>query len=454
MRRAGTPPARQALGAGASGLESRRLAVEVLHDVIGRRLALDERLERLTSESAYQALSVADRGLVRAICLTALRRLGTVRSALSGRLASGLPPRAGQLEPILIAAVAQILFLDVADHGAVDTAVKLVREDGLARHYAPLANAVLRRIAREKEAVLAAADPLETDTPPFFAARWIRAYGRPLATAIAARHREEPALDLSLAPGADPADWAARLGAVALPTGSLRLAGRRLVTELPGFAEGRWWVQDAAAALPARLLNVLPGERVLDLCAAPGGKTAQLAAAGAQVVAIDRSAARLERLRANMARLDLHPESLVADATTFEAPPFDAVLLDAPCSATGTVRRHPDVLWTRTAEDLLRLADLQRRLLRHAATLVRPGGRLVYATCSLEPEEGEWQIASFLADHGAFRRIPVTAVEIGGLDQCLNADGDLRTLPAHLPDQGDRIGGLDGFFAARLGRLS
>ncbi len=320
-------------------------------------------------------------------------------------MARGLPPRSGKLEPILIAAAAQILVLRTASHAAVDTAVTLAREDGHARHFADLANAVLRRVAAEREAILAAADPLETDTPAWLRERWTAAYGEQGARAIAAAHLGEPSVDISVKD--DAAGWAERLGGVLLPTGSIRLTARTAIPQLPGFSEGAWWVQDAAAALPARLLAPKPGESILDLCAAPGGKTAQLAAAGAIVTAVDRSAPRMERLRANLARLGLEAETIVADAAAFETDqPYDAILLDAPCSATGTIRRHPDVAWSKTMEDVFKLADLQARLLDRVVTLLKPGGRLVYATCSLEREEGERQIERFLARQPRFRRRP------------------------------------------------
>ncbi len=210
-------------------------------------------------------------------------------------------------------------------------------------------------------------------------------------------------------------------------------------------------MQDAAAALPARMLAPRPGERILDLCAAPGGKTAQLAAAGAHVTAVDRSAPRMERLRSNLERLKLQAETVVADAAAFEASePYDAILLDAPCSATGTIRRHPDVAWSKTMEDVFKLAELQARLLDRAASLLKPGGRLVYATCSLEREEGERQVERFLARHPRFRRVPVEAREIGGEAGLIGESGDLRCLPSHWPDESDRLAGLDGFFASRL----
>ena len=248
----------------------------------------------------------------------------------------------------------------------------------------------------------------------------------------------------------EPEAWAERLGGIVLPTGSVRLLERTPVRELPGFAEGAWWVQDAAAALPARLLAPRPGERIADLCAAPGGKTAQLASAGARVLAVDRSAKRLARLGENMERLRLAVEIKAADALTLEEEPFDAVLLDAPCSATGTVRRHPEIAWTKTPEDIAKLAGLQSRLLDKAASLVRPGGRLVYCTCSLEPEEGEAQVAAFLQRQPTFRRAPVDEREVGGLAELLDGAGDLRTLPCHLAAVAPGRGGLDGFYAARL----
>jgi 16S rRNA (cytosine967-C5)-methyltransferase len=219
---------------------------------------------------------------------------------------------------------------------------------------------------------------------------------------------------------------------------------------LPGYVDGDWWVQDAAAAIPARLLDARPGERIADLCAAPGGKTAQLAQAGASVLAVDRSAPRLRRLAQNMARLRLTVETRAVDALTLEEDGFDAVLLDAPCSATGTLRRHPDVAWTKREDDIPRLADLQRRLLGRAGAMLKPGGRLVYCTCSLEPEEGERQIEAFLARYPEFRRDPVRPEEMPGLTEAITPDGDVRTRPTMLPNDEPRLAGIDGFFVSRL----
>ena len=238
-----------------------------------------------------------------------------------------------------------------------------------------------------------------------------------------------------------------------LPTGSVRTAVHGPVPALPGYQDGAWWVQDAAAALPARLLGDIAGRSVADLCAAPGGKTAQLAAAGARVTAVDPRRRGIERLRQNLARLDLAAETVVADVAQWQAGPFDAVLLDAPCSSTGTIRRHPDIPWLKREADIATLKALQHRLLAHTVELTRPGGLIVYCTCSLEPEEGSEVVGALLAGEPRLRRVPIAAAEVGGLQELVTADGDLRTLPCHLPDPDSRMAGLDGFYAARLQRI-
>jgi 16S rRNA (cytosine967-C5)-methyltransferase len=246
------------------------------------------------------------------------------------------------------------------------------------------------------------------------------------------------------------AAWALRLHGEVLPTGTVRTLLHGPITMLPGFTEGEWWVQDAAAALPAKLFGDVKGKRIADLCAAPGGKTAQLAVAGADVVAIDRSPARLRRLRDNLTRLKLNAEVVTADAAEWSGGPFDGVLVDAPCAATGTLRRHPDIAWLKQEADLTALTALQLRLAAHASTLLKPGGTMVFCTCSMEPEEGEQVIAALLASDSSLKRAPIDASEIGGLPELITAEGDLRSLPCHLPHEDPRLGGLDGFFAARL----
>ncbi len=427
-----------------AGLGPRRLAWNAVTEALKRRVPLDDMLDEF---AAQERLSGRDEALARAIAVVTMRRLGTIGWALRERLDKG--PRDERLLHLLAVGAAQILFLDVPDHAAVDTAVELAQGDQRLRHAGGLINAVLRRVAREREAILSGAEPW-LDTPGWLEERWIAQYGEPLATAIATAHRAMASVDLTVKE--DPHAWAERLGGILLPTGSVRLTERTPIRDLPGYEDGAWWVQDAAAALPARLLAPQPGERIADLCAAPGGKTAQLAAAGAQVLAVDRSAKRLKRLEENLARLRLQAATRAIDAEKLDEAPFDAILLDAPCSATGTIRRHPDVAWTKGEEDVSKLAGLQTRLLDKAAGLLRPGGRLVFCTCSLEAEEGERQAASFLDRHPDFSRRPVTPDEVGGLAECLTPEGDVRTLPCHLAVAGHDRGGLDGFFMARFVR--
>ncbi len=432
------------------GLRARIAAHQVISDVIAGGHALDERFSPTAVPNRTQALEPRDRALVRSIATVAVRRLGAIRRVMAQLLDKGLPRNAGHFEWIMIAGLAQILFMDTPDHAAVDLAVRDAKADAKTAGYSGLLNAVLRNAIRERETLLADLDPLKVETPGWLAQRWRRSWGEEGAAAIAAAHLIEPTLDISVID--DAAGWAQRLGGKLLPTGSVRVEAHTPVPELDGYAEGRWWVQDAGASLPAKLLRFSPGARVLELCAAPGGKTAQLAAAGASVVALDRSAERLKLLSANLQRLGLHADVVVADAASWNAEPFDAVLVDPPCSATGTIRRHPDVQWTKKPGDIDQLAALQSRILDRAAALTKPGGCLVYCTCSIEPEEGEQQIANLLRRNPDFRREKIEPGEAGLPAQFISADGDLRTLPSYWPDENPRLAGVDGFFAARLRR--
>jgi 16S rRNA (cytosine967-C5)-methyltransferase len=428
------------------GLAARRIAADIVGGVLQRKRPLDELLET----TDLGTLPERDRALVRTIVAIVLRRLGTLRHLLGARLERGVPREAPLVEPVLLAGAAQILFLDVADHAAVDLSVRLAQADRHASRYSGLINAVLRRLARDGKSQLAALDAVLLDTPEWLMRRWIAHYGEATARAIAAAHTQEPGLDLTVRN--DPQAWADKLSGRVLPTGSVRLVASGPVTQLAGFGDGEWWVQDAAAALPARLLGDVRGKSVADLCAAPGGKTAQLASAGAQVTAVDRSPARLKRLRQNLERVKLSAEIIEADAAQWQAGPFDAVLLDAPCFSTGTIRRHPDIPWLKSEADLAKLAALQTRLLDNAATLLKPGGMLVYCTCSLESEEGERQVAALLGRNPNLTRSPVEANEIAGQAGFLTANGEMRTLPCHWPDAEPRMAGLDGFYAARITR--
>jgi 16S rRNA (cytosine967-C5)-methyltransferase len=436
----------------APGLAARHVAADIVEGVLGRNRALDEMLEGSDARAATAALAALpdrDRALTRAIVAVVLRRFGTLRHLLGSFLERGLPAQAPRVETALLIGAAQILFLDVPNHAAVDLAVRLARQDRHALHFAGLVNAVLRRIAREGAERIAALDAPALDTPPWLMQRWIKNYGEATAHAIAAANGREPALDLTVK--SDAAGWAEKLGGRVLPTGSVRTLAPGAITALPGFDEGAWWVQDAAASIPARLFGDVSGLRVADLCAAPGGKTAQLLAAGAKITAVDRAPARLKRLQENLTRLSLDAELVCYDVAAWNPEQqFDAVLLDAPCTSTGTIRRHPDVPWLKRAADIASLAALQRRLLDRAVALTKPGGTLVYCTCSLEPEEGVEIVNALLAREAGVRRVPLTPAEVFGETEFVSGDGDLRTLPCHFTDADSRFAGVDGFYAARL----
>ena len=444
-------PARRIAPAEVPGLAARRIAADILDNVLRRHRPLDAELDGAEQHPGLAALADRDRALVRKLVATVLRRVGTLRHLVARFLDSGFPKDAPRVETALLIGAAQILFLDVPDHAAVDLSVRLVQADRRAAKYPGLINAVLRRVAREGRDVIAALDTVSLDTPQWLFARWQRNYGADTARAIALAHSHEPPLDLTVK--ADAESWAQRLRGRVLPTGSVRTAERGQVSLLPGYHEGAWWVQDAAAALPTRLFGDLADKHVADLCAAPGGKTAQLAQSGARVTAVDRSANRLGRVRDNLMRLGLSADMIAADATEWQGSPFDAVLVDAPCSSSGTIRRHPDVGWLKSEADLAQLIALQRRLLERAVSLTKPGGQIVYCVCSLEPEEGEQQIEALLASEAGVRRKPIGAGEIAGSAEFLSPHGDLRTLPSHWPDPDPRMSGLDGFFAARLERV-
>lgn len=427
-----------------TGLAARQAALDGLRAVLARKRPLDEALE----EPALGALEPRDRAFARLLSATVLRRVGQLDAVIRTRISRGLPRRATTVRDILRLGLAQILFLGTPAHAAVDTMVALTGAVGQGA-YKKLVNAVLRRVAADGPAVLQGQDAARLNTPDWLWQSWAAACGEDTARAIAEAHLEEPPLDLSVRADAD--GWAARLGAVVLPTGSLRRPVGGPVSALPGYDEGAWWVQDAASALPARLLGDVRGRRVADLCAAPGGKTAQLAAAGALVTAVDRSPRRCGRLRENLERLHLSAEVVPADVESWEpGEAFAAVLLDAPCTATGTIRRHPDIQRLKGPEDVARMADLQGRLLKRALDLVAPGGVLVWCTCSLQPEEGEAQIVRALAGAPSFRREPARPEEVGGLAEILTPGGDIRSLPCHAA----AWGGLDGFHVSRLRRSS
>lgn len=427
----------------------RAVAARLLDAVLERRRALDEALA--DPALGFAALADRDRAAARRLVSATLRRLGQLDDlvqAFTARPPKGLPLMALRL------GLCEILFLGTPHHAAVSQAVNLLPppERGGARARG-LVNAVLRRAVREGAAHVAQQDAARMNTPAWLWRRWRMAYGEAIARAIATAHLGEAPLDITLKTPAAPADWPSRLEAARLPTGTLRRMAGGAVEQLPGFDDeggAHWWVQDAAAALPARLLGDVRGQLLADLCAAPGGKTAQLLAAGAEVYAIDRSEPRLRRLKTNLARLGLKARVRTDDAATWQPAPgesLDGILLDAPCSATGTIRRHPDLPHLKQETDIAKLAAAQRRLLEHALDLVRPGGLVVYCVCSLEPEEGEGHL-HWLRQRPDVEILPVEAAELGVPPDMIDAAGALRTLPCHWPEHG----GLDGFFALRLRR--
>jgi 16S rRNA (cytosine967-C5)-methyltransferase len=402
---------------------TRLFALQLLRAVLEQHRPLDEALDRLPPHAEPR-----DRAAAHRLAATVLRHGGTLDAVLEPHLRRA-PPDA--VRWILRIGAAGLLFLDTPPHAAVATAVELARAQKLAP-FAGLVNAVLRRVAAAGAAALSELDSPRLDTPAWLWASW-----SDRARAIALAHQHEAPLDLTLKQGVPPPDEG-----LVLPTGSIRFPAGTRVADLPGYAEGQFWVQDAAAALPARLLAPRPGEAIADLCAAPGGKTAQLAAAGAHVIAVESSEKRSVRLRENLARLHLRAEIVLADALTWQPPTLlDAVLLDAPCSATGTIRRHPDLPHIKRAQDIATLAAGQDRLIEAAGAMLRPGGRLIYAVCSLQAEEGPHKM---IAGAG-LEPDPFTAeetVNIPGVQQ----NGAIRTDPAMWPD----LGGLDGFFICRF----
>ena len=420
-----------------AGLPARKAALSLLSAVLRKRRPLDALLDTLKN------LPPRDAGFARALVSGALRHFGELDTTIRHFVPKPLPThKAGPAMEILLLGAAELLILKGPAHAAVDGANNLAAADSKAVHFKPLINAVLRRIAKEGDAVRSGRDATRLNTPDWMWGRWQAQYGADVTRAIAVAHGTEAPLDITLKNSASTfPESTALFGA------SRRLPAGR-VEELPGFASGDWWVQDFAATLPVLLLGDVKGRKVIDLCAAPGGKTMQLAAAGADVTAVESDPARLLRLKENLARTNLNATLVEQDARDFKAS-GPLVLIDAPCTASGTIRRHPDLPWIKEPGDVLARAPLAYEILESGAAMLEPGGLLVFAVCSLEREEGEEQIAAFLYAHPEFARVPVTAEEIFGHSEWISPEGDLRTLPCHLPQQG----GMDGFYAARLKRL-
>lgn len=450
---------------GKPGLAARTTATILLTRVIDDGRGLDGLLDTRHGPAAYRNLADADKNLVRAIATTAFRHRGEIEFALGQMLDRALPKNARHLIHTLHVAAAQILFLDVPDSAAVDLAVTALRDDKRSTRFSSLGNAILRRMSREKETLFDKLENGENARAELNMAPWLRkrvkkAFGRDRLPAIAGQHMLEPLIDLTVK--ADPEGWARKLGGVHLFGNSIRVSAPGKISDWEGYEEGAWWVQDAAASLPACLFGDITKKTVADLCAAPGGKTAQLAARGGIVTAVEASEDRLERLQNNLDRLKLEATCTNADLLTWQPETlFDAVLLDAPCSSTGTIRRHPDVQWTKSPEIVEGLAQLQFDMLVHAVRFVKPGGTLVFANCSIDRSEGEDVYATISKGDFGLDPLPVSADELFGLEEAITRQGTVRTLPSHLqnvapPEDSTidprRFTGFDGFFAARFTR--
>lgn len=422
--------------ASATPTPARKAALAMLCAVLDKRRPLEAVL------GLTDGLEERDAHFARRLVGETLRRIGQLEALIGGFLSKPLARhKTGPALEILFLGACELLFLDAPAHAAVDAANRLAAADDKARHFKPLINAVLRKVAAEGKAMAAGQD-IALNLPDWLFARWADFYGEETARAMVQAQGCPAPLDI-VSPAAAP-DFGPDVAIQNLFGPVYRLQPRRVDT-LPGFAEGKWWVQDAAATLPVRLLGDVTGQRVLDLCAAPGGKTAELASAGAIVTAVEREPSRLARLQENLTRLHLTVETLCADLRDLELEPAPRVLIDAPCSATGTIRRHPELPWIKGASDITLCAGVAAELLDAAARLTAPGGVLVFAVCSLEAEEGPDQIAGFLSAHPEFTLEPVGPEDVFGHAEWIT-DGGLRTLPCHLAAEG----GMDGFYAARL----
>lgn len=432
-----------------TGLEARLVATLLLTRVVDDARNLDALCDKQHGLSRFLKLDPRDQGLARAIAVTAVRQHNRIEAVLKRVMDRPPPKRARFLIHSLHVAATQILFLDAPDSAAVDLGVTAIGDDERTARFRGMSNAILRRMVREKEALLSKTS--ETSPLPRWMEKALRKdYGKEKAANISKFVSLEPMVDLTVK--SHPDEWAEKLGGFVLPTGSVRLTNTAAISELEGYEIGEWWVQDAAAALPAKLVNAAKGANVLELCAAPGGKTAQLAHKGYNVTAVDISSPRLARLQQNLDRLNLQAKLIEADILEFEPEQkFDAILLDAPCSSTGTIRRHPDVLWTRSPEEITALSKLQFQLLEKSKDFLKPGGIFVFSNCSMLKEEGEDLLSKAVKQFEDLQIDPIKPEEINGLEDCINGQGALRTLPFHLAhNQENKFSGLDGFFACRF----
>lgn len=428
-----------------SDLKARICALDLLKQVLVQKQPLDQVMDR---HDDFRALEARDRTFARMLVSTVLRYKGVMDVLLNRLQDEPRDIRPEALKLILYLGVAQILYMNVADHAAIDTSNRLAEAENMPKKKA-FVNALLRRLQREQQDLIGKIDTVQAAVPEWLLGTWVQDYGLKVAADMTQALLAEAPLDITVKSVDEINYWAGEFGASTLSTGSLRLLENPGVQSMSGFDDGSWWVQDASAALPVKLIPETKEKRIVDLCAAPGGKTAQLAASGARVIALDRSAKRLERLTQNMQRLGFEEaiDVVVSDGAVWQPEELvDVVLLDAPCSATGTIRRHPEVMHLKSLQDVEQLMSLQMRLLDNSAKMLKQGGVLIYCTCSLQKDEGERQIDLFLENNKDFVRDPVSPKEIGGLSDAITPQGDVRILPYFMAAQG----GMDGFFISRL----
>lgn len=429
-------------------LLTRHSAIEIFDAVFRNGKGLEEEyarhMERLGKK---HPLEIRDRTFIRLLVTLTLRRLGQIDDIISRFLKKPLEDKASYIQDILRIGTTQLVFLDTPAHAAVSTGVSLVKNDRRYGGFAGLTNAVLRRIAQDGKKIAESQNPATLNIPSWLLKKWQTEYGAETAKKIALAGLTEAPLDFSVK--TDPEFWAEQLQAVVMPTGSLRREKQAAIPQLPGYEKGAWWIQDLSAAMPAKLFHNLKNKRAIDICAAPGGKTAQMIMAGADVTAIDISENRVKRLKENLDRLNLHAETVCADVREWwkkhreQTRKFDIVLLDAPCSATGTLRRHPDVVCHRVPQDISRLCDTQKELLETAVQMMTDEAEMVYCVCSVLPEEGRLLINNAVQS-GLVERVALKETEIP--KEMITPEGDLLILPFFY----EANGGCDGFYAARL----
>lgn len=430
--------------------DPRQIAAEMLQKVLTDKAFFSD------VKNASDSLAGKDAAFANMLVLTALRRLVFLKKVLKQYAKKKLPEKAAFAEYVLLLGLTEILFMDTPDYAIINSWVDIAKRK-TDKYVAGFVNAVLRKACADREELK------KHDFGEFFTSEFYRildhAYGKKTVSKIQAASLKEPALDITVK--SSPEIWAEKLGGTLLPSGSIRLSTGGRVTEIEGYENGDWWVQDAAAALPVKCLGKMAGLKVLDMCAAPGGKTAQLINAGANVTSLDISESRLKKLRDNMLRLRFAlPQTICADGIeylqNYKGEPFDIILLDAPCSATGTLRRHPEIVHIKNVSDVEKQVALQQKLLNVVSHALKPSGILLYCVCAITKAEGEKQIQSFLETHSNFKLCPLNAEDIclegraQELRDIFTEEGFIRTLPFHLAE----VGGLDSFFIAKLRKVA